>query len=1268
MRFRTLFDSLLAHSSGRNSRQRRIAPRSNRSTLSFRPLLDLLEDRCLLTAPQILLTPSVLANLRQEAANNSPVWQAFKANLDNKLSVLIADDTGSYEGSQLAFIEDYALGYQVLMNSDPLTADNYADKAIGLMKSGLDDFQRGSWVARQFLVRGNGTTRTFTLPNANLDPSTLTVYLSDVDTESIVHQIASGQDSVGSENLIFLKVSNAPDGTANYAKGTDWKHNPNFPNDEIDWSTAANQPAVGATYFLTYTSGENADATTAFTLNGNTITFTTAPAKNQAVFVQYIYGTHSADGSTLAFQQTSAGDGGFNNVFVDSSYSYRYLGTGEAMGLDWLDGYVGMTPAFEKQVETMLVRWSHYVQSPITNAFLPNSGASNYGDTDYESEVFTALALAPRDTIDGPALVTAALAWRQNNLLPVLEKPTTSDFGGYWAEGWNYGTEAVQALLVAGDALQTAGLITATAEAQFSNQVMDSVVEEESSPGLTYDGGEDYEYPFHFVDKSLFYVLSQTCASPTEQSYANFVIQNYPDSAFGEATAADYEQMLFDNPSAPASFWSDLPLADFASGTGLVVARSDWGTDPTFMATQMGNYLDAGHQFPIQMEVNRGADQLLVNAYQIYYVFGNGSLTPNTDSFLGNLVVVNAPTDPDPPNMGAYFGTPGVVDTAYENTAAYTYFDANYAASYSPEDAPGSGGQVSQLTRQVVFVRPGLMFVYDRAATTSASDSKTLQWNFASAPTVNGNGFTETVGSSTLFGQIYSTVPISTSLSALNDPSLGMTSDAPTIEQLETENITPSAGVNYLTAFQVAPSTTPTMDPSEHILSNNNVMEGTEIDNQLVLFGRSGPVAPGATVAYTFNGQAAVQHLLVDLKPSQVYEVSYNGTAEIISSSDQGTLTFSTPAGVGSVKVQLCKFSMSGFAAAITAGNTATFTVTALNADGSTNTSYTGTVHFTSSDPQAQLPADYTFTKADKGQHTFSVTFKTAGTRSITVQDKATGIGGIQPIVVQPAAAVSFVIAAFPSPTTAGTSGSFTVTAFDAFGNRATGYAGTVHFTSSDTQAVLPGNYTFTAADRGKHTFHATLKTAGTQSLTATDTTTATLTGSQSPIQVNPAAASHFVVTAPSSVTAGVAFQFTVTAEDRFGNVAAGYTGTVHFTSSDPKAVLPADYAFLAGDNGVHTFSATLNTTGARTLRATDTTNKSLTGADTNIIVSNPPENAPLATPTPALATDPDIGQDTVITGGTSYDNNKVGQLPVGVRRNSGSPGHVRGQGLRLKS
>ena len=62
----------------------------------------------------------------------------------------------------------------------------------------------------------------------------------------------------------------------------------------------------------------------------------------------------------------------------------------------------------------------------------------------------------------------------------------------------------------------------------------------------------------------------------------------------------------------------------------------------------------------------------------------------------------------------------------------------------------------------------------------------------------------------------------------------------------------------------------------------------------------------------------------------------------------------------------------------------------------------------------------------------------------------------------------------------AGTPYTETVTAEDNLGETATGYTGTVHFSSTDVQAGLPADYTFTAADAGSHTFTVTLKTAGT--------------------------------------------------------------------------------------------------------------------------------------------------------------------------------------------
>jgi uncharacterized delta-60 repeat protein len=176
-----------------------------------------------------------------------------------------------------------------------------------------------------------------------------------------------------------------------------------------------------------------------------------------------------------------------------------------------------------------------------------------------------------------------------------------------------------------------------------------------------------------------------------------------------------------------------------------------------------------------------------------------------------------------------------------------------------------------------------------------------------------------------------------------------------------------------------------------------------------------------------------------------------------------------------------------------------------------------------------------------------------------------------------------------PSGVTAGTANTYTINVYNPDGSADTGYSGTVQITSSDPHAVLPPNFTITGATA---TFRATLETAGTQSLTATDTVTTAINGSDASIQVNPAAATHFVISGPSSVKSGSGFSITVTALDAYGNVATGYTGTVRFTDSVGGGTLPGNYTFTAADAGVHTFSGLkLKTKGTQTLTVTDTGN-----------------------------------------------------------------------------
>jgi hypothetical protein len=120
--------------------------------------------------------------------------------------------------------------------------------------------------------------------------------------------------------------------------------------------------------------------------------------------------------------------------------------------------------------------------------------------------------------------------------------------------------------------------------------------------------------------------------------------------------------------------------------------------------------------------------------------------------------------------------------------------------------------------------------------------------------------------------------------------------------------------------------------------------------------------------------------------------------------------------------------------ASVASGGPFDITITALDPYGNTDTGYTGTVTFTTSDADAGvvLPADYTFQPTDGGAVTFAggFTLVTPGDQTVTATDTASGINGSATVTVvgglppggsgSPGGAF-FVFAVAPVPATPGT-------------------------------------------------------------------------------------------------------------------------------------------------------------------------------------------------------------------------------------------------------
>jgi len=398
---------------------------------------------------------------------------------------------------------------------------------------------------------------------------------------------------------------------------------------------------------------------------------------------------------------------------------------------------------------------------------------------------------------------------------------------------------------------------------------------------------------------------------------------------------------------------------------------------------------------------------------------------------------------------------------------------------------------------------------------------------------------------------------------------------------------------------------------------------GVVVNNATVTF-----TAPGSGVSGTFGnstntitGSTNSSGVLSETFTANTSVGAYNITASVAGVATPATFALTNNPGAAT------HFTVSG-PGITTAGFSFSLSVTALDAFGNTATGYTGTVHFTSTDAGTgtALPGNFTFTSGNAGTATFPVTLVTAGTQSVTATDVGnSSITGTASILVNPAAATHLLIPGGPEPfnTTFG----FNIYAYDAFGNLATSYNGTVAFTSSDPGFVNLGPVTLSS---GVGSQSGVLKTAGTDSITATDTTNSSITGTGF-FTIQPGVATFMGLVAPSSTYAGSPISYTLTAYDLYGNVATSYGGTVVFTSTDPSAILPGSTAIT---NGTGTFQATLETAGNQTITATDAAN-SLAATTGNISVTIPAlvvttanDDAGLATnctvqTTPGTGTDP---------------------------------------------
>lgn len=862
--------------------------------------------------PRVLINNGQLTQISAEVAANTSQWSSFKTRLDNNLLTVF---DGGYQGSDLQWISDYALGYHVLKDSDAVTAAKYADKAIGLERSAIQDPQLANGVnSFQFLAIADGVTQNYTLPNSDYQASTVKIFTPPSIVYTVTKGASHGQDSTGVFYNYFVQISNSPTGSpANYVKGTDWTHaGPKgiYANDVVAWDGTGSQPVTGNPYYVLAIDPQATGAgyyniypylrtvITDYTLSGTTLHFVSAPPAGRLIYISYIYGTSSTDGSTLNYQQTSTNEiGGQTSIRVDTTYTARYLGKHTSMGLDWLDGYVGLSSSFQTAVKQILVLWYNYERDSGYFASTANQGisnGSNYGAGGYVSRMLTAIALQYRDLVNGANEITEMVAFRTANTVPLLSGPTPPSLrGGFWDEGWNYGQMASRNLLIAGLAYAWAQLGYDTEEQTWSGEVVNQILTSQPTASSVYNGGDGFGVNgiAPLPQNDLFYYPSQMAPAAVDRGLANYVVQNS-----GNPQSNDWQDLLYRTPGAATVNPNTLALSYYDIGCGVLINRAAWGyTNQTWTSIQLanlllsttGNRVDHQSFTPGQVQIQRGADDLLINAAAW------GEVQDNTKPSFGNMVIVDDNGTGCPTGQvyrfqpGFWYGTPGVFPRTVDQQAGFVYASGDWHASYGCNSAPGIG-DVAAGTRDYFYKPPDYVVIYDRVTTTVANYPKRLQFYVVNSPTVVGNTFV-TTNTSKLFGSVFSNLTVSTA------SSLQTVGSASLYRILVQPAAFVTTAIRYWSALQSATGATVSADTVTSIVDSNGFMEGVRQGNVVMLFTVSpSTLAGGSTVSYSI-GTGTVTHYLTNLQTSHTYTLT-GATTGSATTDSYGVLTFTSNA------------------------------------------------------------------------------------------------------------------------------------------------------------------------------------------------------------------------------------------------------------------------------------------------------------------------------------------------------------------------------------
>jgi hypothetical protein len=484
--------------------------------------------------------------------------------------------------------------------------------------------------------------------------------------------------------------------------------------------------------------------------------------------------------------------------------------------------------------------------------------------------------------------------------------------GGYPVEGFAYGSNHFQRLLVYMLAVETATGADAGPRREYARKIArnllynlkpnDWQVSDEGAWAGDYTG---------VLQPSLPIVLSSLLAGTDEGKWMQHLHQNLAVAPHGGQNVDPFVAFLFADRARPAADYRLSQPSWFASpGDHHFYRRSSWQPDAVWTSVAAGAANWAGHQMrgAGHLAIQRGNDYLLVNSGQWKGATGDHGMPQAFDlrSWRSNTLFVDDRGDylftgDDYAGGQGYWGTGGIL--AHDGTPEFGYVRTDLTSAYSIGDRkPLDRRSVRHFHRSVLSMGSGVVVVFDRMQFLKADYVKKLYFHLNPAggpPAISGDSASIRVGRSALF--IRTLAPAPAVLAAAIDPVSAADRRAITY-RLEVSDAVAAPTFKALHVLIATGASAAAIPPTMSLQAAGGTMVGAMIKDDATwrvgLFSADG--GPQTAVSYDAihaSGQKAV-HVLVDLTPGARYSVTRDGVSiGDVAASSQGVLTFRTSQG-----------------------------------------------------------------------------------------------------------------------------------------------------------------------------------------------------------------------------------------------------------------------------------------------------------------------------------------------------------------------------------